>query len=253
MYKKTEDKRPDPKPRKHPQLWQSYLWWNEITNMQTKHLLRISSIEAGKSNMDAQFEIDMLEAMQLKQMQKHVEKIMTYCGKEICCWDWLVGIHGIGAPTAAKILAQIDDIALFDNISKLWRFAGLAVIDGKAEKNQKGEKSHFNRQLKSEIWVAAGCIIKAQKSQYLDIYYEEKSRLRSVHPESITVDGKTKYNDAHINNMAIRKMEKLLLSHLWLIWREGEGLPVSEPYAIAHMPTHTHYIEPYAIEHSLAR
>jgi hypothetical protein len=28
---------------------------------------------------------------------------------------------------------------------------------------------------------------------------------------------------------ALRKMQKLFLAHLWLVWREGIGLPVTRP------------------------
>ena len=120
------DKRPDPKPRKHAQLWQSYLWWDEIMQMRKRHLLRISSIEAGKSNLDAQFEKDMIEAMQLDEMEKNIKKIMAMHGKEIPVWEWMTGIKGIGDHTAAKVLALIDDIGKFETISKLWRFHGIA-------------------------------------------------------------------------------------------------------------------------------
>jgi len=57
------DARPDPKPRKHPQLWQSYLFWNELVEMRKRHTLRISSIEKGKSNMDAQLEREFMELL----------------------------------------------------------------------------------------------------------------------------------------------------------------------------------------------
>lgn len=37
----------------------------------------------------------------------------------------------------------------------------------------------------------------------------------------------------HVHMRAQRKMSKLFLSHLWLVWRKAEGLPVSKPYAHA--------------------
>lgn len=38
-----------------------------------------------------------------------------------------------------------------------------------------------------------------------------------------------------INNMAIRYIAKRLLSHLWEVWRELEGLPVRDPYPIEYL------------------
>jgi len=37
----------------------------------------------------------------------------------------------------------------------------------------------------------------------------------------------------HINNRARRKMVKQFIADLWVKWRKLEGLPVSEPYAVA--------------------
>lgn len=245
MKEKTEDQRPDPKPRKYPQLWQSYLWWDEIMQMRKRHVLRISSIEAGKSQMDAQFEIDLMEAMQLDLMKKNTEKLMAGFGKVVPVWDWMVSIHGVGNHTAAKILALIDDISTFENTSQLWRYSGYAVIEGKAERNKTGEKSHFNRRLKSELFLLAESFIKSQSPQYVHFYYEEKDRLRELYPEPIedknSAWGKL-YTDQHIHRMAVRKMVKIFLNHLWVEWRTAEGLSVTMPYAIEFLPTHTHYI-----------
>ena len=61
----ASDRRPDPKPRKHPQLWQAYLAWYEITEMRKRHLLRASTAERGKSNFDAQYEFDIIEQVNM--------------------------------------------------------------------------------------------------------------------------------------------------------------------------------------------
>lgn len=245
METKLQDKRPDPKPRKYLQLWQAYLWWDEIMQMRKRHMLRISSIDAGKSQMDAQFEADLMEAMQLDQMKKNTEKLMAGFGKQVPVWDWMVSIHGIGNHTAAKILALIDDISTFENTSQLWRYCGYAVMDGKAELNKAGEKSHFNRRLKSELFLLAESFLKSQSPEYVGFYYEEKSRLRSEYPEPIEDKASPwgkKFTDQHIHRMAIRKMIKIFLNHLWVQWRTAEGLPITMPYAIEFLPTHTHYI-----------
>jgi len=144
---------------------------------------------------------------------------------------------------AAQLLAQIDDIAKFDTISKLWRFAGLAVIDGKAERNKPGEVSHFNRKLKSICWLVSDQFVKQQTAMYVDLYYQEKDRQREKHPEKIVTNGKTMYNDGHIDNMARRKTSKIYLAHLWVIWRGLEGLTVSKPY-VEQILGHTNIVQP---------
>ena len=47
----------------------------------------------------------------------------------------------------------------------------------------------------------------------------------------------------HITKRAMRKMIKLFLSHLWLVWRAAEGLSVTSPYPIAVLG-HKDFISP---------
>lgn len=241
----VRDKRPDPKPRKHAHLWQAYLWWNEVMEMRKRHMLRISSIEKGKSNLDAQIEREMMEQMNLEAMLKLAKKTMIGYGQAVGpVWDWLTGIRGLGeGGLAAQLLAQIDDIGKFETISKLWRFAGWAVIDGKIDRCAKGEKAHYNRRLKSIAWQCVDQFIKQQTPGYVELYYEEKARQRRLYPEKIKVNGKWKYNDGHLHYRAMRKVVKIFLQHLWVVWREAEGLPVSEPYVQALMG-HTNIVPP---------
>lgn len=237
-----KDKRPSPKPRKHPHLWQAYLWWREIVEMRKRHLLRISSIEKGKSNLDATFEREMIEAMALDTMIDQICKMMKSYGEEIPIWDWLTSIRGLGSGSlAAQLCAQIDDIAKFDTVSKLWRFAGWAVINGQIDRCERGVKSPYNRKLKSVCWLIVDQFIKQQTLGYVDLYYEEKTRQRRLHPEKVKVNGKWKFNDGHLHNRAIRKTAKIFLQHVWVNWRKAEGLPVSEPYVMT-LPGHSHLV-----------
>lgn len=48
----------------------------------------------------------------------------------------------------------------------------------------------------------------------------------------------------HLDAMALRKMTKLFLSCLWLVWREAEGLPTRDPYPIERKG-HTSLISPW--------
>jgi hypothetical protein len=215
--------------------------------MRKRHELRISSIEKGKSNLDAGLEYDILDAMGKEGMDKLIsdaKKMMVVNGESVGpVWDWVTSIRGLGqGGLAAQLLAQIDDISKAPTVSALWRYCGQAVIDGKAERNRPGEKSHFNRRLKSIVWLIGEQFVRQQTHPYVDIYYEEKERQREMYPEKIKVDGKWKYNDGHIHNRAKRKMVKIFLQHLWVTWRELEGLPVSDPYVIGVLG-HAKYVE----------
>lgn len=234
-----------PKPRKHAHLYQAYQWWDEVMQMRKKHLQRLEFINMGRSDMDAGMEEGFVEL--LSGMKKSAEKEMANFGGAVGpVWDWMTGIKGIGEHTAAKIIALIDDIGKFDTISKLWRFAGYAVIDGKAERTQAGDKRHYNSRLKSEVWQAVQHFVRQQTPVYADYYYEAKEDYRRKHPEKELNPGgpqKYRYTDGHIRAMTERKVAKLFLQHLWVVWRESEGLPVSKPY-VHTVKGHTHYIAP---------
>lgn len=241
----TEDQRPDPNPRKNALLWQNFLWWREVVEMRKRHLLRISSIEAGKSNLDANFERDMMAVLNLDGFICEVTKSMIACGHSVGpVWDWLTSIRGLASGSlAAQLVAQIDDIAKFDTVSKLWRFAGWAVIDGQIDRCQRGEKSPYNRRLKSTCWLIVDQFIKQNTPYYRELYDDYKAKQRQEHPEKIKVDGKWLYNDGHLHNRAIRYTAKRFLAHLWLVWRASDGLPISEPWIAAH-GGHTHIDAP---------
>lgn len=151
------DNRPDPKPRKNPQLWQAYLFWEELMLMRQRHNLRISSIESGKSNLDAIYERAMLEGsvtigkktyqtFHLDDTLEVARKMMVNYGSTLPVWQWATSIKGLGAGSqAAKILALIDDIEKFDSVAKLWRYSGYGLYeyytdDGKIVAPTKGKE-----------------------------------------------------------------------------------------------------------------
>jgi hypothetical protein len=242
----TEETKPK-RERKNVILWQAYLWWDEVERMKRKHEQRIDAIERGESQMDAGFEEMILDTMQLEAMAKAAAKQLAMAGDTIGpIWEWVTSIKGLGSGfLPAQILAQID-YPDFATVSKLWRFCGLAVIDGKAEFGTR----HFNRILKAKLLGDKGVadqFILHQTPVYVDIYYAEKARLRRLYPEPVPTNGSSpwpfKFTDSHINRMAKRKMVKVWLCHLWLIWRGLEGLPVTGPYP-QDILGHTNIVEP---------
>lgn len=250
--KTQEDQRPDPKPRKRANLWQAYLFWDELVQMRKRHNLRISSIEAGKSNLDAMMEQEFISAMGLDKAIDNAKKTMVAFGEASApeVWQWMTSIRGLGeGGLAAQVIAQVDDITSFTNVSKLWRFAGYAVIDGRREHNTAGKKAHFNKRLKSVCYLIADQFIKQQTPLYVDLYYAEKERLRELYPEPVKSQSGNPwpymFTDNHVHRMAMGKSIKIFLQHLWLVWREAEGLPTNEPYVIAILK-HADYVEPFS-------
>lgn len=249
-----------PKPRKHSRAWQAYLWWREVMEMRKRHQLRLKSIERGNSNLDAALERNIMQRMELDRLLEDARSNMiTICEEEFGdVWRWVTSIPGLGAGgLAAQLLAQIDDISAFPNVSKLWRFSGWGVVDGRAETNMPGEKSHYNRVLKATCHLIAEQFLRQQTPVYVDMYYEEKARQRELHPQVMCrtcgcpwEECKSKsvhkrmYNDGHLHHRARRRMIKIFLAHLWEVWRVAEGLPVTPPYAQSALG-HTIYPVPY--------
>ena len=202
-------------------------------------------MEAGKSNLDLQFEKDFIEVTRIDYLINAYKKAMVMQGEQLDkTWEWITSIRGLKEGSlAAQLLAQIDDIGKFDTVSKLWSFSGYSVKDGHRIYSIPGEKCPFNKRLKSIVYLIGDQFIKQQTPIYVDMYYKFKAEYRKAHPEKIVTDGHTKYNDGHLHAMAMRKMEKIFLQHVWVIWRESEGLPVTLPYAQAILG-HEHYIKP---------
>lgn len=159
----------------------------------------------------------------LEDVEKQVIKIARGYLKDHPVWPWLERVRGIGETLAARLLGIIGDIARFETESKLFRYAGLAVIDGKAERPIKGERIHYDPQLKAVMFLIGDAFIK-QRSPYRRIYDEAKAYYQA----------NREWSKVHCHWAAMRVMEKIFLSHLYLVWREEAGLPVRLPWAIMY-------------------
>lgn len=145
-------------------------------------------------------------------------------------YQWLVAKKGISTRLAGGLIAFVGDIARFDTISKLWKYAGLAVDNGQIQKKKKGQKAAWNHKLKSLCWLYADEFMKFGEQPYRRIYDEEKER---------QIGRGLKRGHAH--NRALRKTAKIFLEHFWVKSRELKGLPTGKPYVISHLG-HEHYI-----------
>lgn len=172
-------------------------------------------------------------------------------------YDWFSKVKGVGKENIGKVVATID-IKRADTISALWRYAGFSVENGASPKRVKGEKLHYNSQLRSMCWRLAGSLLRA-KGKFYDYYLKEKDKyyqkyenrgVKIVPATSLPKKDGKRYepedmiSEGHVHNQALRKMIKLFLSSLWLVWRESEGLPITDPYAVGQLE-HKHKISPW--------
>lgn len=173
----------------------------------------------------------------LKGLEAIIKKDVQVLLKDAPIWKgWLTDVKGIGPCLAGSLIAGIVSIDRFNHISALWHYCGYHVVDGQAPKRKRGEKITWNPFLRMTMYKATDSFIKqsAEKSLYRRLYDEKKAFYQKKFPEEVKEGKRTKYTKGHLHNMAKRYSGKIFLSHLWLKWREIEGLPVSEPWVIAH-------------------
>ena len=152
--------------------------------------------------------------------------------KEFEIIDHMTEVKGIGPGLAAKVVCMID-IERAATISSLWKYAGYAVVNGERERPVKGEKLGYNKRLKVNCYLVGTSFLRSS-SPYRDVYDSAREYYDANRPD---------WKKGRKHHAAMRKMVKLWLSHLWLVWRQIEGLTVSEPYAHAKLG-HNHNYTP---------
>lgn len=195
---------------------------------------RIAAVEQGRDEMD-EASLAMLEKWQERfdALEKEADQdIADLVGDEPIV-EQLIRIKGIGRLLAAKLVCSID-ITKADTVSALWRYAGYGVNgDGQRERPTKGERLHYNVRLKTTCYLVAVSFLRAN-SPYRTVYDQARAYYLENRPE---------WTKAHQHQASLRKMIKVFLSHLWVVWRTMEGLETGQPYIIGK-GSHTHYLHP---------
>lgn len=199
--------------------------------------------------------------MATRNLEAQVRKTFTVYIKDKPLAQWAIDIRGIGPVLAAGLLAHID-VTRAETAGAVWRFAGL---DPTQEWN-KGEKRPWNASLKTLCWKIGESFVKVSghpASLYGRLYRERKERdqARNERGEfaeqaaAVLRDKKFRKDTVarqcyekgilppgHIHARAKRYAVKIFLSHYWEKGRLLAGLPIPNPFPIAHMG-HAHKIE----------
>lgn len=165
-------------------------------------------------------------------LESQLDKDIKTAVKDMPVFQEMNSVKGIGPLISAKIISMVE-IDRADTVSALWRYAGYGVVNGEREKPVKGEKLHYNKRLKTTLYLAGSSFLKCG-SPYRQIYDSSKAQYEATKPD---------WTKAHIHSAAMRRMIKMFLSHLWQRWRELEGLPTRAPYVNDHLG-HTHIYTP---------
>ncbi len=157
------------------------------------------------------------------------------------------------------LIPSIRGIVAFPTLSKLWKWCGLDVVDGRAPRRRRGEKFGRNPRMRVLCWkTMRSFLYQGEASPYYTIYKAYKERYSTNSPYAAALkdpkqcfrygecvermEGRAKRLGTpckrppcrlHIHALAARRTMKDFTKHLYLNWRKLDGLPLTEPYEIA--------------------
>jgi hypothetical protein len=202
-------------------------------------------------------------------------------------WEWLQGVHGVGPLLAGKLLARLD-VRRADTPSSFWAYCGLATVPGveyscaecgyttsmpahyrvsgvhqrlgagrecegalrpartqdegvrvAQPKPSRGEPAAYDRHAKKVCYLIGSSFLRSGGA-YEQYYRRERAKLDGSRPG---------WREGRKHLAALRKVEKLFLSHLWLVWRQALGLPCTRPYPQAKLECRN-WIDPWEMTRS---
>jgi len=186
----------------------------------TYQLGRIKYQQRIKMLVKLGFKPSKLDEEILKNMKSREYQLTTEYRKivrQLPIWkEWLVHIQGTGETTMGQLIAYIGDINKFDSIAKLWSYFGLGLYDGKVQAYKKEHKKNFDGKKRKLMYIIAKTFVTRKHLDcfYADLYDEYKSRYIKLHPD---------YTKQHLHRMALRKVAKIFLRHLYKKWKEIEN------------------------------
>ena len=186
----------------------------------------------------------------MRQSEDPIDKIergLTARAAKLPVAEWIGGVSGVGMISLAKIIGEAGDLSRFSTHSKFWKWMGLAVIDGHAQRKHKdkmmAELHAFNPPRRSVVWNIGGGLMKAQIRKdketkvrsalgpYGELYINRRAYLDVRDTEKwkeLSPKEALKRSHAH----AQRYIEKKFLRDLWNEWNRrcvGHGNLAERP------------------------
>ena len=197
-------------------------------------------------------------------------------------WPWLQAVRGIGPTLSARLLSRLD-IKRAPFPSSFWSYCGLGTVPavqywcpvcGKtrivAESARipwrhlsgpdaaecsgrllrrpqpglrvappgplRGERPSFDRMARRTCYQAGVSLLRA-RGTYADFYHRHRAAIEQ---------SDRAWTPAHCHMAGLRKMVKLFLSHLWIVWAGDTQVATPRPYA-QHVLGRAGIIDPWSM------
>jgi len=142
-------------------------------------------------------------------LEQTVENYIAEEFKSHPTYPWTSRIKGCGLEAAAKVIGIIEGVTFkstgrsgieaFDTPSRLRRFAGLAPVDGKAERVSRGQKGlHYNPELRMMLWRLLTNLMRAATYHCPDCGAK-------VRKDSVVCEGRGRHCAANIKDRIVEE------------------------------------------------
>lgn len=148
---------------------------------------------------------------QRKQALKELSLALKTAAKEDKDIAWLLTIKGIGPIVTGGLVSYLWPLSRFRQVSSLWHYTGLHVVDGHKPKFERGKKADWNRNAFCAL-LDINQSIKG-KNPIRDLYVKFRAIEDEKHPE---------LTKGHRLNRALRRTRKEFLKNLWVHNRHGD-------------------------------
>ncbi len=163
----------------------------------------------------------------LAQTKKQMRKL----ARGLPVWPWVEAISGFGDLGLAIIVGEAGDLAGYATKEKVWKWLGVAVINGERQQRKFGAEAAaahgYNPCRRAELWTVADSMFRHQwRGAKDDVpahavgYYGEVYARRKAHTAT------REWTLGHRENDARRIMSKAALENLWRVWRGRPALPL---------------------------
>lgn len=132
-------------------------------------------------------------------------------------------IEGVGPMIAVRLIVTIGDIRRFATSAKLKAFCGAHVLpDGRFPRRRNNEMANWSSEGRQALYLLGDQFNYRPSSVWGKKLLENKVHFRNQHPEKETINGKSRYTDAHIASMAKWRTLTQFVEWLWSAWWEIE-------------------------------